>query len=184
MNDIIAHQIDQKIALYYLGIPVKLSEALDGFRHVFDPKYEVNEAHATLVAPFPAALMSPELDQHFSHIIAQFKQQTITASDYYITPQGYIFYTFDTPSDKLLHDMYNRVHQYPGLEERKEEGHPFMAHITIGKFDGERYVPRLVRETLPELCNLHEVLFDRVRLYGILQEPKKRAHVKDYLLSI
>lgn len=183
MNDIRVHQTDQKIAMYYLGIPVKLSEAVDGFRHVFDPKYEVNEAHATLVAPFAASLMSSELNQHFAHTVAQFKQQAITAVDYYITPQGYIFYTFDSSSAALLHDLHDRLHQYPSLVQHKEKGHSFLPHITIGKFESERDVPRLVRDTLPEMCGAQEMLFDRVRLYGILREPKKRVQVRDYMLS-
>lgn len=177
------HQANQKINMYYLGIPVQLSEPVDDFRRQFDPKYGVNEAHATLVAPFSAHLMSNEFDQFIAETVAQFKQQLITAGGFFITPQGYIFYTFDKSSAALLHDLYDRLHQYPSFVEYKEMGHSFLPHITIGKFESERDVPQLVREALPEMSASTNFLFDRVRLYGILQEPKKRAHVKDYLLS-
>lgn len=171
------------IAMYYLGIPVTLSETVDGFRSIFDPKYEVNEAHATLVAPFPARMMTSELDQYFADAAAKFKQQNIAACGFHITSHGYIFYTFDQSSTALLHELHDCLHQYFCLAQHKEKEHSFLAHITIGKFDGERDVPRLVRETLPEICEQQDMLLDRVRLYGILDEHNKRMHVKDYLLA-
>lgn len=183
MSEVNTDKTDQKITMYYLGVPVMLSDALDGFRNLFDPKYGVNEPHATLVAPFPAHLMCDELDKHFAHVIAQFKKQVIIASDYYITPQGYIFYTFDTASAQIMSELYDRLHQHSSLESYRERGRPFLPHITIGKFDGEKGIPWLVRSTLPEICERSEIAFDHVRLYGILAEPKKRVHVKDYLLS-
>lgn len=183
MNNMSTYQTDQKINMYYLGIPVQLSKRLNDFRQKFDPKYNVNEPHATLVAPFSANLMTPELDQHIAQIIAQFKQQTITASGFYITPQGYIFYTFVQSSAELLQALYDRLHQHAALVQHKEKDHPFLPHITIGKFESEHDVSQSVREILPEMCVRQDMLFDRVRLYGILDEPKKRAHVKDYLLK-
>lgn len=183
MNNALLHQNENKILMYYLGMPVQLPPELEDFRKKFDPKYKVNEAHATLVAPFSATLMTPELDEHFAYVISQFKQQTIIASDYYITPHGYIFYTFDNSSAQILSEQYDYLHQYPLLVQHKKGGHSFLPHITIGKFESEKEVPLMVRETLPKMCAQQSMLFDRVRLYGILDEPKKRAHVKDYILS-
>lgn len=183
MNNKSTYQIECNIEMYYLGIPVQLSKKLNDFRQKFDPKYNVNEPHATLVSPFSANIMTPELDQYIAQTIVQFKQQIITASGFYITPQGYVFYTFDQSSAELLQALYDRLHQHAALAQHKEKGHPFLPHITIGKFESEHDVPQSVREILPDICVRQDMLFDRVRLYGILDEAKKRVHVKDWLLS-
>lgn len=179
----LARRHERNITLYYLGIPVELPDYLDAFREMHDPKYAVNEAHATLVAPFPASLMNEGLSNHFKHEVAQFKRQKIIASDYEITSHGYIFFTFDPESAKLVHALYDRLYDHPALRDRKNQGHYFMPHITVAKFESERRIPRLIRSVLPELCAPYEFLFDRVRLYGILQEPRKREHVQDYFLA-
>lgn len=168
---------------YYVAIPVKLTEAQEGFRDQFDPKYEVNEAHATLIAPFAAKYWTPELDQHFSEVSSEFRKQEITAKDYYITNSGYIFYVFDEPSNALLTAMNKRLHEHTMLEGHQSDHlWKFLPHITLGKFEAKHKVPEFVQSILYDVCQLHVIQIDRFRLYGILNERTKRVHVKDYLL--
>jgi 2'-5' RNA ligase len=173
-----------KITMYYVAIPVTLTDAQEGFRDLYDPKYGVNEAHATLVAPFSAKLMTPELDEHFSMVSSEFHKQEITAQGFYISDSGYIFYTFDENSNTLLTAIKKRLHEHSALDEHQHQHQwSFLPHITLGKFEEERRVPELVRSVLPELCHSRVMNFDRFRLYAILNEASQRAHVKDYLLQ-
>jgi len=172
----------QMIRMYYVGIPVILSPQVNAFRAQHDPKYGVNEAHATLVAPFPASSMTDELSTHFANVAAAYYTQEMYAEGYHITPQGYIFYTFDTQSAQLLSDIYQRLHDYPFLASR-HENHPFLPHITIGKCISGQHIPQEVIVEIETICTRYPIKFDRVRLYGILEEPKKRTVMHDYALS-
>ena len=169
---------------YYLGVPAVLSAEQEAFRAEFDPKFGVNDAHATMVAPFPALLMTLELDLFFSQTVAEFRQQELVADGFYITPRGHIFYTFDQASAAVLVKLYDALYEHPSLHSHKNISRPFMPHITIAKFDNERSVPESVIAGLPALCQPRTMPFDCVRLYGILDLPKQRAHVRDYMLSV
>lgn len=180
MNDTVATHIDHKIITYYLGVPIKLSPEQEAFRAAFDPKFGVNEAHVTLVAPFPAGLMTQELDEFFAHTLVQFKQQELVAQGYHITPRGHIFYMFDPASAVLLIQLYDALYEHPLLHNRKNISRPFLPHATIAKFASAHAVPQEVESGLSALCARRTVLFDRVRLYAILDVPGGRMHVNDY----
>lgn len=173
---------DETASLYYLGLPVQLPPALDDFRRRFDPKYAVNEAHATLVAPFPAKLMTEDLSNYFQKLLAEYPAQTVVAQGYHVTSCGYLFYTFDDTASALLLELYNRLYEHPTLAARKETRHTFLPHITVGKFADAKSIPESVISELATLCTPYALPFDRLQLYAILSEPKKRARVRDYLL--
>lgn len=168
---------------YFVAIPVQLPPAVDAFRQQYDPKSMVNEAHITLVIPFSAKIMSDELAQHFNTVIAQCKQFSIVAQQFYITDEGYIFYTFDIQSVTLLRGLHERLCQHSLLTAQLASRFPFLPHITIGKFDSRAVVPPDVTQRVEAICVPHMIVVDKVRLYEIVNPQEKRVVIADYLLK-
>jgi 2'-5' RNA ligase len=166
---------------YFVGIPVHIPPAVAAFRQLHDPKSGVNEAHITLVIPFSAKIMSAELTNHFQTVVARFKQFTLIAQQFYITAEGYIFYTFDAPSVELLRELHAQLCQHPLLAAQLTT-RPFLPHITIGKFDSLAAVSENILQQLKEICVPHMFRVDTVRLYEIVDPKQKRVCVADYFL--
>ena len=164
--------------VHYPSIDVRRIQLL---RKKYDPQAELIGPHLTLMFPVPEAVGEDNLVRHLHGVLCSFRPFPIRLRGFQKSWDGYLFLLVQEGCAEMT-ALHGRIYTGP-LAEYREEGVPFIPHLTLGAFgdDEERYAAAL--EEAERLDLDYRSVLDRLHLVKVTDERTRILWSKEFSLS-